>query len=147
MAAQGIHGLQAHAVQAHALLESLAVIFSSGVEHTDGFHQLPKGNAAPIVAHGNAQMVLHRHFNALAGIHLEFVNAIVNNLFQQHVDAVFGMAAVSKPADVHAGARAHMLHVRKVTDVLLVIFRSSLRREYYFVFFHKYRFKGFNKQL
>ena len=50
LAAQGVHGFQAHAVQTHAGGEYGSVVFRAGVEFRHGVHEAAQGNAAPVVA-------------------------------------------------------------------------------------------------
>jgi hypothetical protein len=41
--------------------------------------------------------------------HREFVDAVIDRLLEQHVDAVLGVRAAAEPADVHARAQADVL--------------------------------------
>ena len=109
--AQRIDRLHAHPVQSYALLESLRVVFSSGVEHAHGLHQLALRYAAAIVAHADTQVFVYRNLNALACVHLELVDAVVDYFLQKHVDAVLGKRAVAQPAYIHTRSGAHVLHV------------------------------------
>lgn len=70
MGTEGIHRLHTDTIQADALLEGLAVIFSARVEHRDGLDELALGDAAAIVAHTDAQLVIDINLNARTGIHL-----------------------------------------------------------------------------
>ena len=125
MRGEGVDGLEAYAVEAHALLEGFAVVLASGVEHRHGLDEFAKGYAAAVVAHGHAHVVVDIYFDALARVHLEFVDGVVDDLFQQHVDAVLGMSAIAQSADVHAGACAHVLHVGEVAYLVFAV--SNLR--------------------
>ena len=109
--AQRIDRLHAHTVQSYALLESLGVVFSAGVEHAHGLHQLALRYAAAIVAHADTQVFVYRNLNALACVHLELVDAVVDYFLQKHVDAVLGKRAVAQPAYIHTRSGAHVLHV------------------------------------
>ena len=51
MGGQGVHGLGAHAVEAHRFLEGLAVVLAAGVDLGNHVHDLAQGNAAAVVAH------------------------------------------------------------------------------------------------
>ena len=78
---QGIDGFHAHAVESDGLLESLRVVFAARVKHRDGFNHLALRYASAIVAHGDAQVLLHVDFYAVARLHLKLVDAVVNDLF------------------------------------------------------------------
>ena len=119
--AERVDGLGADAIQADALLEGLAVVLASCVEHADSLDELALRDAAPIVAHGDVPVVVDVYLDALAGIHLEFVDAVVDDLFQEDVDAVVALRPVAQLADVHTGTDAHMLHVAEVPYVLVGI--------------------------
>ena len=141
---QGVDGLQADTVQTDTLLESLGVIFATGVKHRHGVDQLAQGDAAPVVANGGALVVVDIYFDALSGVHLEFVDAVVNDLLEQHVDAVLCLAAVAQSANIHTGSGAHMLHIGEVTYILLTIGHGGRPLRcvfflYYSVFFHALR--------
>ena len=86
--AEGIDRLDTHAIKADALLESLGIVFATGIQHAHGFYELSLWDAAPIVAHGYAEVVLNVNLYSVTGIHLELINRIINHLLQQHVDAV-----------------------------------------------------------
>ena len=126
--AQRVHRLDAHTVQAHALLERLRVVLAARVQFAHRFHQFALGDAASIVAHADAAVVLDGYFDFLACAHLELVYRVVYRLLQQHVDAVVALRAVAQASYVHAGAYTDVLHVVQVADVLLgVVHPRGLR--------------------
>ena len=53
-------------------------------------------------------MVFDVYDNLLAGTHHEFVDGIVDNFLDQHVNAVVGTVAVAELADVHTRTFADM---------------------------------------
>ena len=57
----------------------------------------------------------------LAITHDEFVDAVVENFFEEDVDAVVGRGSVAELADVHPGAHADMLAPIERSDVFLGI--------------------------
>ena len=124
--AQGVHRLDTHTVQSDRLLEGLRVVLAAGVQHGDSLDELALRDAAAVVAHGDAEVVLDGYLYAVAGVHLELVDTVVNNLLQQHVDAVFGQRTVAQASDVHAGAGSHMFHVRQVSYVVVVVLNKTL---------------------
>ena len=92
---QGIDGLHADAVESDALLEGLGVVFAAGVELADGFDELALRDAAAVVAHADAKIVLDVYLDALAGVHLKLVDGVVDDFLEQDVDAVFGQRTVA----------------------------------------------------
>ncbi len=109
--AEGVDRLDTDAVESDTLLESLGVVLASGVEHRYGLDEFALGNAAAVVAYGDAQIVVDIDLDALAGVHLELVDGVVDDFLEQYVDAVLGQVAVTQSADIHAGSGAHVLHV------------------------------------
>ena len=117
-----VDGFGAHAVQADGFLEHLAVVFRTCIELRDGFLQLAQWDAASIVANADLLFgLVHRHLNLLAEARSEFVDGVVNHLFDKHIDAVILGSAVAELADVHTRAATDVLHVLKVDDAVVVI--------------------------
>ena len=119
--AQRIHSLKAHAVQTHALLESLAVKLTAGIQHAHSLHKLALRDSAPVVTHRYPARVRKLYLYALAGIHAELIHAVVNDLLEQHIDSVIGCRAVAQLAYVHTRTRTDMLHIVHVADIILII--------------------------
>ena len=67
-------------------------------------------------------MVFDGDFDALAGIHLELVDTVVDDFFQKYIDTVFGVRAIAELADVHAGTCPHMFHIRQVANIIIGVF-------------------------
>ena len=111
MCREGVHRLHANAVQTHTLLERLRVVLAAGVEHADSLYELTLRNATTIVAHRHTQAVVDVYFYALAGVHLELVDGVVDHLLQKHIDAVLRQLTVAQATDIHTRTSTHMLHV------------------------------------
>ena len=122
MGTQRIDGLDTHTVQAHRLLESLRVVLTTSIQHTDGLDELALGDASSVVANGDTQVVVDIDFNAVACLHLELVDTVVYHLLQQYIDAVFGQRAVAQSADIHTRAGTDMFHIRQMADIVVRIF-------------------------
>ena len=134
MAAQCIHRLQTYTVQANTLLESLGVILATGVQHGHSLHQFALRYATAIVADAGTQVVLDVHFYALASIHLELVDTVVNDLLQQHIYAILCLLAIAQATDVHARSGADMLHVREMPDIAFVVSYFLYLRAFLYIF-------------
>ena len=65
-------------------------------------HELAKRDAAPVVAHGESPLV-GGDVDAASEAHDVFVDGIVHDFLEHHVDAVVGMRAVAHASDIHAG--------------------------------------------
>ena len=128
---EGVHRLHTHAVQTHALLERLRVVLAAGVEHTDCLNELALRYATTIVAHRHTQTVVDVYLYALAGVHLELVDRVVDDLLQQHIDTVLGQLSVAQATDIHTWTCTHVLHVGEVAYVVVGILNCGLN-----VFFH-----------
>ena len=106
-----VDGLGAHAVHAHGELEALGVELAAGVQLAHAVHDLAERDAAPVVAHAaRAAVPVELDLHAPPVAHDELVDRVVDDLLQQHVDAVVVVAAVAGPADVHPEAQPDMLH-------------------------------------
>ena len=66
-------------------------------------------DATPVVTHPYAQVVLDVYLDALTGVHFKLVDRVVDDLLEQHVDAVLGQCTVAQATDVHARACADVL--------------------------------------
>ena len=53
--------------------------------------------------------------------HDVFVDAVVDHLFQKHINAVVGVRTVSHAPDIHAGAQPDMFQGIKGFDLALII--------------------------
>ena len=78
--AQEVHRLDAHTIHAHRLLERLRVVLATRVQLANGLHEFALWNAATVVAHRDAQVVVDVDLDALAGIHAELVDGVVDGL-------------------------------------------------------------------
>ena len=136
-ATQCIDGFYTHTVQSDALLEGFAVVLTTCVQHTDGFDHLSLGNTATIVAYTDTQVLVDVNLDAFAGIHLELVDAVVDDLLQQYIYSVVTMASVAQFTDVHTRTGAHMIHIAQVADIVFVVLhRGSIRIQVKVKFFH-----------
>ena len=100
-AAQGVHRLDAHTVQADTLLESFGVVFTTCVQFADSFDEFTLWNTATVIAYTDTKVVLDRHFDFLAGAHLELIDRVIHHFFQQHIDTVVTLRTIAQTADVH----------------------------------------------
>ena len=126
MCAESIDGLDTHTVESDALLERLGVVLSSGVEHAHCLDEFALRYAASIVAHADTEVVLDVDFDALAGVHLEFVDGVIDNFLEEDIDAVLWEVAVAEASDVHTRTSAHMLHVGEVANVVVGVLDGGL---------------------
>ena len=121
METQRIDCLKTDTVQAHALLESLAVELTAGVEHAHRLDQFALRNSASVVTYHNLARIGQIYLDTLAGIHAELIHAVVDNLLEQYVDSVIGCRTVAQLAYIHTRTRTDMLHIVHVADVVLII--------------------------
>ena len=90
MSTQRIHRLHTHAIQAHRLLESFRVVLTTSVQHTNRLDEFTLRDASSIVTNGDTQVFVNGDFQAVACLHLKFVDGVVDNFLQQHIDTIFG---------------------------------------------------------
>ena len=103
-----VDGLGADAVKPHAELEHIVVVFGASVDDRDALYYLAEGNAAAVIAHLDP-LPVNLDVDLLATAHDELINGVVNDLFEQYVNAVVGIGTRAEPADVHAGPQADVL--------------------------------------
>ena len=115
-----VHGLDAHTVQAHGLLEGVASVLAARVHLPDGRRERLEGDAAAVVAHRN-DVVGQRDVDLPARAHDEFVDRVVHDLLDQHVERLVGLRTVAHHADVHAGAQADVLPRREGHDGVVAV--------------------------
>ena len=134
MGTQRIHRFHTHTVQTHTLLERLRVVLTTRIEYAHRLHEFSLRDATAIVAYGHTQVILDIDLYALAGIHLELVDGVVDHLLQQHVDTIFRQGAIAQTTDIHSWTGPYMFHIRQMTDILIGIL--NLFVFYDDVFFH-----------
>ena len=79
------------------------------------------GYATAIVAHAHLLVVHHLDFDALASMHLELVDRVVDDLLQEYVDTIVVLSTIAQLTDVHTGAQAHVFHITQVAYVVVGI--------------------------
>ena len=119
--AEGVDSLHTDTVQTDTLFKCLGIILTTGIQHRHGFHKLTLWDATAIVAHGDAEVVLNIHLNAVTGIHLKLIDGVVDDLLQQDIDTVFRQVAIPQSSDIHARTCPHMLHIRQVSDIVVSV--------------------------
>ena len=85
---QGIYSFYTYAIQTNRLLKGLRVELSTGIKDTYRFYQFALGDASPVVANRDAEVVLYIHLDAIARLHLKLVNRVIEHLFQQYIDTI-----------------------------------------------------------
>ena len=113
---QEVDGLDAHTIHSHGFLERLRVVFTAGIQLADGLYHLLLRNATSVVAERHPKVVLDINLDALAFVHAELIDRVVNGFLEQHIDTVFGMGAVTQSANIHTGTGADMLNVGEMAD-------------------------------
>ena len=123
---QRIHRLGSDTVEPDGEGERPPLIFAACIHFRNTRHNFVERNSAPIVANGDASGV-QRDLDALADPHREFIDAVVDDLLDKHVNSVLGMASITETADVHAGAKADMLQRQQRFNRAAVILRRRFR--------------------
>ena len=105
---QCIDRLGTHPVQAHAFLENPRIILGARVDLAHHIDHFAQGNAPAIVAHLHAR-AFDGDLDLLAVTHHVLVDAVVQHLLHQDVDAVVEGRAIAQLADVHARPQPDVL--------------------------------------
>ncbi len=115
---KGVHRLCAYAVEAHAELKNIVVVFGSRVYFGNALDDLAQRNSPTVVPH-RYSIALDYDIDLAAVAHYELVYGIVYNLLEQDIDAVVIMGAAAGAADVHARSKPDVLQRRKGLDFVL----------------------------
>ena len=129
--AQGVHAAHAHAVQAAAHLVAALVELAARMQHRH--HHLQgravlllvhvHGNAAPVVLHGHAVVLVDADVNPVAETRQSLVDGVVHHLIHQMVQA-----AEIHVADIHGRTHAHSLQTLQHRDITCTVFALLLCR-------------------
>ena len=106
---KGVDCLGSDSVQSDGFLEHLVVELASGVELAGGLHHRAERYPSPEVPDAHL-VVFYLDDDLLAESCREFVDAVVNDLFEEHVDSVPRVGTVPETADVHPRTPADVFH-------------------------------------
>ena len=138
MGTQEVDSLDTDTIHSHRLLKGLGVVLTTRIQLADGFDDLSLRDTTTIVANRDPQMVYNIDLNALASIHTELIDGVVDGLFQKYIDTILWLRTVGEASDVHARTRADMVYIRQVADVVFIIVYLFIRlTDYAVVFYHK----------
>ncbi len=126
MRAEGIHRLHTHTVQSDTLLERLAVILTTGIQHAHSLDKFTLRNTTTIVAHADPQMIFDINLQSGSSSHLELVDRVIYHLFQKHIDTILRQVTIAQTTDIHTRTSTYMLHIAQVSDVVIGIFYRLL---------------------
>ncbi len=118
--AESIHRFDTHAIETDRLLKRLRGVLGACIHFRRHVHHLTERHTASEVSHHHLSLG-DLHDDLLAVAHHEFVDRVVHDLFQKHIDAVVIVAAVTEFAYIHAGAEPYMLLPVKSNDIILRI--------------------------
>ena len=79
---EGIHRLHTHAVESHAFLESLGVVFTTSVKHTDSLNEFTLWDTASIVTYAHPEVIVDIHFDTRTCMHLKLIDRVVYHLLK-----------------------------------------------------------------
>ena len=138
MGTQEVDSLDTDTIHSHRLLKGLGVVLTTRIQLADGFDDLSLRDTTTIVANRDPQMVYNIDLNALASIHTELIDGVVDGFFQKYVDTILWLRTVGEASDVHARTRADMVYIRQVADVVFIVVYLFIRlTDYAVVFYHK----------
>ena len=135
MGTEEVDSLDTHAVHADRLLESLRVVLTAGIQLAHSLNHLTLRNATAIVTQAHAFIIGDIHLDALARIHTELVNGVVDSLLEKNVDTILGVRTVTETSDIHTRTGTDMVNVTQVGDVIVVVLYSCLYLFFIYDFF------------
>ena len=117
---EGVDRLCADAVQTDGELEDIAVVFRARVDLGYTVHEFLQGDAASVVADFDV-VVAQGDVDAAPAAHDEFIDGVVDNLFDEDVYAVVFVCAVSEFSDIHSGPVTDVFERAESLDRICVI--------------------------
>ena len=120
-AREGIDSFQTHPVQSDRGCVLIVVVLTAGVQLRNGGNQTTEGNAAAVVADRSREFVRDFDFDFLTETLVELVDRVVDALFEQHINTIFGMRSVAEASDIHTGAHANVGHVVEVANGVFAV--------------------------
>ena len=97
---QGVHGFRTHPIQPHRFLKSPRIILTSRVDFGHDIDHLSQWNTATIITHLHLTLPdVNSHTLSMA--HGMFIDAVIDDLLEKHVNSVICRLAVSQFAYVH----------------------------------------------
>ena len=120
MGRQRIDGLGADTVKPNAKLEYVVVVLGTGIDHGNAFDDFAQGNTTAVVTHFD-QVAVEFDVDLFARPHDKFIDGIIDNFFEQDINAVIRVGPVAQATDVHAGAQADVLERTERLDLALVV--------------------------
>ena len=120
MRRQRIDRLCTDTVEADRKLKHIVVVFGPGVDDRNTFDQLAQRNAAPEIAHLNPLPVAADN-NPPAVTHNKLVDAVVDHLFQQHINPVVRIFSAAQTPDVHPRPQPDVFQRTQCLNFALVI--------------------------
>ena len=115
-----IHRLGAHAVQTHAELEHIVVVFGARVDLGNAIHHFAQRNASSEIPHRHA-IALDMNLHLPAVPHDEFIHRVIEDFLHQDITTVIGIRAIADAPDIHARPQPDMLQGRQRLDFALVV--------------------------
>ena len=58
-------------------------------------------------------------------------DAVVNDFLQQHVDTILRMRTIAQFSNIHTGTSTHVLHIRKMSDIIISIVNRSCDLQFF----------------
>ena len=103
-----VHRFDADPVQANRFFEGFAVVLRAGVDDRSTVLELTERDAATVVPDAN-EGFFDLNIDLPAVAHYEFIDAVVDDFFEQNVDAVVLRSSVPQFANVHPGTKTNVL--------------------------------------
>ena len=128
MGTEGIDRFHTDTVQTDTLLERLAIVLTTGIQHADSLNELSLRNTTAIVADADTQIVLYIDFQTCSSPHLKLIDGVIDHLLQEHINTILRQVTIAQTTDVHTRTGTHMLHIAQVADIVICIFYRLLLR-------------------
>ena len=119
-----IHSFQTHTIKTYRSSVLIVIILTSSVEFWHSRNQTAQRDATTIVTNRGCEIVLNINLNLFTESFVEFVDGVVDALFEQNVDSIFSMRTISQTSNIHTWTHTDVGHIVKMANGVFTIVRS-----------------------
>ena len=105
---EGIDGFEPDSIESDAELENIIVVLGAGIDLGDAFRHFAEGDAATEIADDDVT-IFDIDVDFAAVPHDMLIDGIIDDLFEQDIDAIVVIGPISEATDIHSGSQADMV--------------------------------------
>ena len=98
-------------------MKDIGIILRACIDYRNTFNEFAKGYAPAEITYANGPIIINPDSDPFTSPHDELIHGIINNLFQEDINAVVRMRTVAQPPYVHTRAKPDMLKRAQCLDL------------------------------